>query len=223
MIDARPGVRLRSGLGSWNHPYNPVASRTSLPRARGAAGTNLEHRVGKRTEMMRRALNGAPKTPPVAARPIPPDAAIGSNRVEPSGGDSAKPTPAILTYRCGHKDALGNVTIQDCPCCRNKKKAAKAMANREKRDAALALLSPGPARARLPVGAAFNAVWDGEKWTGTLTVASVPELCEERTAGGVKPLLRLMRLLDDDYRVLMPVAAAQAETPPSCSTPGTAS
>lgn len=47
----------------------------------------------------------------------------------------------------------------------------------------------------------FVAKWDGEKWTGDLTVPGV-ELAGPQSASGVKPLLRLMRLLDDDFRAM---------------------
>lgn len=152
--------------------------------------------MGKKLDAMKAAAGGGKKTP--ASGRTQPHPAGSPPRVEPSAGKSAKSTATVLTFRCGHTDQLENFQRANCPACKNAAKRKKNADKKAKREAEQAVAPPS-ARGRLPVGSAFEAFWDGTAWTGNLTVPGV-ELEGPKTASGVKPLLKLMRLLDDDYR-----------------------
>jgi len=97
-------------------------------------------------------------------------------RIPPQGGSSTappkeQPAGAVLTYACGHKEELHQISGRKCPGCRNAVSRDRA-ARKEALRAARRLEGSGEAERpfRLPAGSVKKLAWDGTQWLGTLEV-----------------------------------------------------
>ncbi len=105
-----------------------------------------------------------------------------------------KAPQAVVTFRCNHSKPLADFAASNCAECRQKARAAKAKARRERRAARPIQQSDA---FRFPPRSYFDQpTWDGEQWSAALVVPVGEGGHSHRFAGtghGIEVLLRQLK------------------------------
>lgn len=152
-----------------------------------------------RLEQMKKAIAEKPpaKVKPVAPPPAPPKVKGPSVLMKPQ-----------IHYTCGHHQSIESLSTSACRgCCREVQREQRRRQNQrraEKKESAPPF--------RLPPGSMKSMVWDGDKWTGALTVPGCPAAF---VADGESETMCLRALHREYHKFLDPAFYAPAPVEPT--------